>query len=393
MTGLFEQARTEWTISDCCRFLSVKKSRNSSKRDRIISLIRSEDTVRRLKVLESGVYDFAPPELVRVHKRGGGERNTYRYSDEDLAVMTLLAYAAHRYDSRFSPSVFSNVHTAGREQTGIAKVIRRTPGMDGVFSFRTDIRSFFDSIDGGILKTCVRRFLPSDPAFCGFLCSLIDDRRYLCEDGEHTDGPAVPSTPLSGLLVNILLYDMDWVMCRRAFRYFRYCDDILVCEQSREKLNESAELIRSFIEGKKLTVNDRKSAVFLPGEPVVYMGYEYRGNSVALTEQYVNDIIFGIRTNEEYVLLLEKRGLSPMGGLIFMMCCYQRLTGPGFQKTVSVLTETGGLRKIDRAMQDSLRSAAAGTKTGKRYNVRYPQLNGIGYKSLIYYYYRSRIRK
>jgi RNA-directed DNA polymerase len=98
-------------------------------------------------------------------------------------------------------------------------------------------------------------------------------RRYL-ESGvlvngvvHDTDEGTPQGGPLSPLLANILLDDLDKELERRGHRFVRYADDCNIYVQSQRAGERVLESVRQFLEQKlKLKVNEKKSAVARAGK-------------------------------------------------------------------------------------------------------------------------------
>ena len=93
-------------------------------------------------------------------------------------------------------------------------------------------------------------------------------RRYL-ESGVLVNGVVLETDegtpqggPLSPLLANILLDDLDRELERRGHRFVRYADDCNIYVQSQRAGERVLASVRQFLEQKlKLKVNEKKSAV------------------------------------------------------------------------------------------------------------------------------------
>ncbi len=69
-------------------------------------------------------------------------------------------------------------------------------------------------------------------------------------------------SPLSPLLANVMLDDLDWELGRRGHRFVRYADDVMVYVASERAGQRVSESIRQYVESRlKLRVNREKSAV------------------------------------------------------------------------------------------------------------------------------------
>jgi group II intron reverse transcriptase/maturase len=127
-----------------------------------------------------------------------------------------------------------------------------------------DLKSFFDRVDHDKLMGLLRRKI-EDP----ILLRLI--RKYL-RAGMVIDGQCSKRTigtpqggPLSPLLSNILLTELDNELDRRGIRFVRYADDCSMFLKSKKAAYRVLENIKQFLENKlKLQVNVKKTSICRP---------------------------------------------------------------------------------------------------------------------------------
>ncbi|MGM9659726.1 MAG: group II intron reverse transcriptase/maturase, partial [Faecousia sp.] len=82
--------------------------------------------------------------------------------------------------------------------------------------------------------------------------------------------------PLSPLLANIMLNELDWELERRGHRFVRYADDAMIFCKSKKAAQRTLESITRFIEGRlRLKVNADKTCVARFNH-VKYLGYAFR---------------------------------------------------------------------------------------------------------------------
>jgi RNA-directed DNA polymerase len=135
-----------------------------------------------------------------------------------------------------------------------------------------DLEKFFDRVNHDILMSRIARRV-SDKRL------LLLIRRYLqagmMEDGlvtVRTEGTPQGS-PLSPLLSNILLDDLDKELERRSHHFVRYADDCNVYVKSESAGKRVMSSLEQFLQKKlKLKVNREKSAVARPAERK-FLGY------------------------------------------------------------------------------------------------------------------------
>jgi RNA-directed DNA polymerase len=129
-----------------------------------------------------------------------------------------------------------------------------------------DLEKFFDRVNHDILMArlarrigdkrllrIIRRFLQAG-MMCNGVCS------------ERTEGTP-QGGPLSPLLANLLLDDLDKELERRGHRFCRYADDCNIYVRSQAAGERVMASVTAFLEGKlRLKVNQQKSAVASVGE-------------------------------------------------------------------------------------------------------------------------------
>ena len=135
-----------------------------------------------------------------------------------------------------------------------------------------DLEKFFDRVDHRLLMTRLARTIKDRR-----MLRLI--RRYLkaeiVRDGqrEKRQEGMPQGGPLSPLLSNILLDELDKELERRGHRFCRYADGCNIYVSSRKAGDHLLKNIRAFVENKlKLKVNEKKSAVARPWERK-FLGY------------------------------------------------------------------------------------------------------------------------
>lgn len=135
-----------------------------------------------------------------------------------------------------------------------------------------DLEKFFDRVNHDLLMEKLSKKIDD-----GRVLRLI--RRYL-EAGMMADGMVSPRTegtpqggPLSPLLSNILLTELDRELERRGHAFCRYADDCNIYVRSRQAGERvMASITRFLADTLKLTVNAAKSAVAWPWERK-FLGY------------------------------------------------------------------------------------------------------------------------
>lgn len=137
-----------------------------------------------------------------------------------------------------------------------------------------DLEKYFDTVNQSKLVEVLSRTIKD-----GRVISLI--HKYLRagvvvrHTFEETEIGVPQGGPLSPLLSNIMLNELDQELENRGHRFVRYADDMVIFCQSRKSANRTLENILPYIEGKLfLKVNRTKTVVDYVGK-VKFLGFTF----------------------------------------------------------------------------------------------------------------------
>ena len=113
--------------------------------------------------------------------------------------------------------------------------------------------------------------------------------------------------PLSPLLANIVLDDLDKELERRGHRFVRYADDFLIFVKSRRAAERVMASIKSFIE-LKLKVNMTKSQV-APTDQATFLGFTFKGRKIRWSDKAFKTFKYRLRklTGRSWFVSMEYR--------------------------------------------------------------------------------------
>ena len=143
-----------------------------------------------------------------------------------------------------------------------------------VYVVDMDLEKFFDTVCQSKLIEVLSRSIKD-----GRIISLI--HKYLnagvIADGmfERTEVGMPQGGPLSPLLSNVMLNELDKELERRGHRFVRYADDCMIFCKSRKSAERTLKNIIPFIEGKLFLKVNRKKTEVEHISKVKYLGYTF----------------------------------------------------------------------------------------------------------------------
>jgi RNA-directed DNA polymerase len=222
--------------------------------------------------LLAGTYQPKPVKRQEIPKSGGGVRELGIPTALDRFVQqAILQVLQPRFDPTFSEH--SHGFRPGRRAHDAVCEAQRYIQDGRRVVVDVDLEKFFDRVNHDVLM--------------GKLAGRIEDKRMLglirryLEAGIMANGVVVEREegtpqggPLSPLLANVLLDEVDKELEKRGLSFVRYADDLNVYVRSKRAGEDAMQTLRRLYARLRLRVNEAKSAVARPQDRK-FLGYSF----------------------------------------------------------------------------------------------------------------------
>ena len=262
--------------------------------DELLQYLRDKGEDIRKAIL-AGEYRPQPVRGVEIPKDNGKTRQLGIPTAVDRVIQQAIAQTLTPiYEPKFAETSYG--FRPGRSTHDALRKSREYLNAGYAWTVDMDLEKFFDTVNQSKLMEILTKDVKD-----GRVLSLI--HKYLragairCGRFEETKLGVPQGGPLSPLLANIMLNELDRELERRGHKFVRYADDMVIFCKSKASAKQTLEHIIPFIEGKLfLKVNREKTTVAYAGK-IKFLGYGfYKGRKG-----------FGLRVHRKAQAKMRKR--------------------------------------------------------------------------------------
>ncbi len=307
---------------------------------------REDELIQQIqRKLESGSYRFKPARRVLIPKAGSQKM---RKLGIPIIMDRIVSQSIHLvfeeiFDPDFTPSNYG--FRRGRSQHQAIGAVRQTVVSGYNWHVSIDLLSYFDEIPHELVLKLIRRKIRDERVLT--LIARALKAGVITEEGFIKTSKGSPQgSPLSPIISNIVLNELDQELERRGHKYCRWADDFLIFVKSQRAAHRVMESITRYLEGTLgLPINKEKSLV-ASAKKAAFLGFQLLGGKIRVSDSA------RIRFRSKVKELTQRNNPLSMYQIIQKLNEYLRGWGSYYRVQESV----GIFRDLDDFVRNRLRS-------------------------------------
>lgn len=231
--------------------------------------------------LWSGEYEWQIPRKVLIKKNEQKKyRIVYIYSIKDRLILGVLYQVFSAYfNNKVQQRCYS--YKKGLNTGNAIKAIKNEIHQENAYGVKVDIHAYFNSISENRVSEMIDELFV-DKSHNGIKKSLEKLlKTNLCEFHDETIQEykgVIPGTPIASFFANYCLRECDEYFDNKNSIYARYSDDIIIIEDSQQKVMKDLDVLHKYLDNYGLEINPDKYQYFSPGDDITFLGIKLQAD-------------------------------------------------------------------------------------------------------------------
>lgn len=234
--------------------------------------------------LKAGTYRFKPARRALIPKEGKAEMRKLGIPVvmDRIVGQSINLVFGEIFDPDFTASNFG--FRKGKSQHGAIRHVQQAAKDGFEWCASVDLKGFFDEIPHDLILKLIRRKI-ADERLVTLVARALKAGIMVNGDYHKTIKGCPQGSPLSPMLSNIVLNELDHELERRGHRYCRWADDFVILLKSERAAQRVMAGIVKYLETElNLPVNREKSGVALIKD-VPFLGFQLLRGKVRVSNK------------------------------------------------------------------------------------------------------------
>lgn len=353
------------------------------------------DSSRYLSFTQEYFQSFPIPRYHEIKKFNTSKtRNVFIYPKEQNVVLKVLAfYILNNYNNVFVKN--SLAYTRGRGVKTAFRTLERFNLKPKDLVYKNDFSDYFNKIDLDILEPKLESFFRShDHSLKDFIMQILRNPETTHKNHIRIfeQKGVMAGTPISGILANIYMHDVDKLMLKHRFKYLRYADDTLIVGL------KALEFFKQELIKLNIDFNYKKSEIYTLETGITFLGFYYKGKTIDISEEAKQKMKSRMKRRARWYRkwMIENNVNKRTAIRHYIKGINQKLYSSWDDSVnwtlwyLPNINVTSSIKYLDDYYVNCIRYLNSGTwKRGKKYySLKYPDIKKLGFKSLINTYYK-----
>lgn len=232
--------------------------------------------------LEAGTYRFKPARRTEIPKPGSTKKRKLGIPTvmDRVVSQSMNLVLEEIVGTKFTRSNFG--FRKGKSQHQAIGRMRQIIAEDYQWCASIDLKSFFDEIPHGLILKLIRRNI-RDEQFVTLIARALKAGVKTKEGIIKSDKGTPQGSPLSPMLSNLVLNELDHRLEDRGLKYVRWADDFLIFLKSERAAKRVMESTTKYLETDlNLPVNEEKSQVGR-SQRMVFLGFQIYKDKIRIS--------------------------------------------------------------------------------------------------------------